>query len=91
MSHPLADLRGCEGTPPSKFFKFHAVFGGELAKSYVSAPKGLARPLTGNPGSATDTRGESEESGFDPQKTDVLQIFWEKNIMKCFPEMLARI
>ena len=46
---------GC--APPlvgSKFFQFHAVIWGNLAKSYVGGPPGgLAPPSRGNPGSAT--------------------------------------
>ena len=39
----------------SKFFQFHAVFGGNLAKMVCWRPPGeLAPPPRGNPGSATD-------------------------------------
>ena len=59
----VADLHSKVLEPPpaqSKFFQFHAVFGKNLAKSYVGAPPprpfpdgGLAPPPRGNPGSAT--------------------------------------
>ena len=46
----VADLRGVRGMHApwaSKFFKFHAVFWENLAKSYVGAPLGSWHPLLG--------------------------------------------
>ena len=51
----------------SKFFRFHAVFWENLAKSYASAPRIVGAPPPGIPGSATgivDLLGRTHEHSF---------------------------
>ena len=43
------------GTPPgSKFFQLHTVFGKISLNRVLASPPGLAPPLRGDPGSATE-------------------------------------
>ena len=49
----VADLRGHEGPPGSKFFQFHAVFGKIWQNGMLAPPEELVSPPRGNPGSAT--------------------------------------